>query len=84
MPKFTVVRRVEAFVDYVAEVEADNAEQAAEIADQDEEKLEWTLDETFMLDDKLFVTLDGDGNEIPETARERWSEELEGDLEEVD
>jgi hypothetical protein len=69
MPKFIVLRRVDAFVDYLTEVEAPTAAEAAELADKDEEKYEWSVDETYEFDDKLFVTLDADGNELAETAR---------------
>jgi hypothetical protein len=77
MPKFTVVRRVDAFVDYLAEVEAETAEEAADLAVENEEKYDWAVDGTYEFEDKLFVTLDADGNEIPETARGDLSEELE-------
>ena len=32
MPKFTVLCRVDAFIDYVTEVEANDAEEAAQLA----------------------------------------------------
>lgn len=67
MPKFTVLRRVDAFVDYVAEVEADTADEAAAKAGENEECYTWQREDVHQFDARLFVTLDANGNEIEGT-----------------
>lgn len=69
MPKFQVLRRVDAFVDYLAEVEADNAKQAATIANNDEAKFAWKKSGIAHFDARSFVTLD---------ANERTASEKSG------
>jgi hypothetical protein len=54
MPTFNVLCRIDAYADYVARVEADTAEEAAELA-QDNHS------------DRLYVTLDAEGNELEAT-----------------
>jgi hypothetical protein len=67
MPKFTVVCRIDAFADYVAEVEADSAEDAAEMARDSHEDYTWTSDETQEFDDRIYMTLDANGEAIEGT-----------------
>ena len=67
MPTFTVLRRVDAFVDYTAAVEADTPEEAAELAHEDESSYQWQEAGPVEFDDRLFVTLDKDGEEIEAT-----------------
>jgi hypothetical protein len=67
MPIFTVLRRVDASVDYVADIEADTPEEAAELASDDESGYQWTEQGPVEFDDRLFVTLDKDGDPIDET-----------------
>ena len=67
MPKFRVLRRVDAYVDYVAEVEANNPEEAAELANACEQDLRWSKQDTAQFDARLFVALDANGNEIEST-----------------
>jgi hypothetical protein len=69
MPKFRVLRRVDAFVDYVAEVEAETAAEAADSASDDEGAYEWEETGTHQFDARLFVTLDENNNEIEATQR---------------
>lgn len=69
MLRYQVLRRVDAFVDYVTEVEAADADEAAALADRDETKFKWTRVNVAHFDARLFVTLDEDGNEIEETQR---------------
>jgi hypothetical protein len=69
MPKFKVLRRVDAFVDYVAEIEADSADEAAAKADADERRFKWQREGVHHFDARLFVTLDHGGNEIESTQR---------------
>jgi hypothetical protein len=66
MAKFTVLRRVDAFVDYVTEVEADDAKSAAEAARQ-EGRFCWSRRGTHTFDARVFVTLDSNGVEIDAT-----------------
>jgi hypothetical protein len=67
MPMFTVRRRVDAYVDYVAEVEADSASEAAELANDDESQFQWEEEGPCEFDARLFVTLDANGHEIDGT-----------------
>jgi hypothetical protein len=64
MPVFTVRRRVDAYVDYTAEVEADSAEAAAERAKDEEDNFAWKCEGECEFDDRLFITLDAEGAEI--------------------
>jgi hypothetical protein len=64
MPTFSVLCRIDAYADYVAEVEAGSAEEAAELAREDHGKYVWKYDQTAEFDDRFYVTLDADGNEI--------------------
>jgi hypothetical protein len=64
VPKFKVLRRVDAYVDYVAEVEADDAREASLLARSDENSYRWKGVGTHQFDARLFVSLDDKGNEI--------------------
>lgn len=64
MPKFQVLRRVDAYVDYVAEVEARDEKEAAAKAREDETIFTWTQCGVAQFDARLFVALDEDGNEL--------------------
>ena len=67
MPKFQVLRRIDAYVDYVAEVEADTPAEAAELADWQPSEYEWKEQGVVEFDATLIVALDADGNEIEGT-----------------
>ena len=67
MPTFTVLCRIDAYADYVAEVEADNAAEAAELARENHGDYKWEYDQTAEFDDRLYVTLNDDGDEIEGT-----------------
>jgi hypothetical protein len=67
MPKFQVLRRVDAYVDYIAEVEADSPEEAARRANDEEELFEWRDRSVAEFDARLFVTIDDEGDEIEST-----------------
>lgn len=69
MPKFTVLSRVDAFVDYVAEVEAEDAQAAAEFAYYDGTGLTWEPYGTVEFDARHVVALNADGEEIESTAQ---------------
>lgn len=63
MAKFQVLCRVDAFIDYIAEVEADDAEEAAYLA-KEGPQLEWERQGEAEFDARLFVTLDENGDPI--------------------
>ena len=67
MPVFKVRRQVDAWVTSVAEVMADDAEQAAEVARDSEGDLNWEEEGPVEFDARQFVTLDGEGFEIDGT-----------------
>lgn len=67
MPVFTVRRRVDAYVDYVAQVEAATAAAAAERAYDEEGSFAWECEGECEFDARFFITLDGDGAEIDST-----------------
>jgi hypothetical protein len=64
MPKFVVRRRVDAWVNYTAEIEAEDAEEAAELAQENDDTIDWTEEGVDTFDDRRFITLDGEGHEI--------------------
>ena len=68
MVKFDVLRRVDAYVDYVAEVEAENAEEAAQLANDDLIGCyKWEERGKQEFDARLYITLDENGDEIDGT-----------------
>lgn len=69
MPKFSVLSRVDAFVDYIVEVEAEDAIEAAQIAFEGGPSVTWKLQGVSELDDRRVVTLDDYGEEIEATAQ---------------
>lgn len=69
MPKFTVLSRVDAYVDYVAEIEAGSAEEAADIAYEGDVPIRWEERGVVEFDARLVITLDDEGEEIEQTAR---------------
>ena len=52
MPTFTVLCRIDAYADYIAEVEADDAEEAAELARYNHDDYKWEHDQTAEFDDR--------------------------------
>jgi hypothetical protein len=69
MPLFTILSRVDAYVDYVAEVEADSAEEAVDIAYDGFTPVKWEGRGVVEFDARRVVALDEDGEEIEATAR---------------
>lgn len=69
MPTFQVLRRVDAFVDYVADVDAATADEAAALACGDETLFKWKQVSVAQFDHRLFVALGDDGEEIEVTQR---------------
>jgi len=67
MPIFRVRRRVDAYVDYVAEVEADSPQAAAALASDDESQFLWEEEGPCEFDARLFVALDQEGFEIEDS-----------------
>ena len=68
MAKFNVLCRVDAYVDYVAEVEADDAAEAAQLANHDlSGHYKWEERGTQEFDARLYITLDENGEEIDGT-----------------
>jgi hypothetical protein len=67
MPTFNVLCRIDAYADYVAEVEADDAEEAAELARENHGDYKWEHDQTAEFDARYYVALDEDGEQIEAT-----------------
>ena len=68
MPNFRVLCRVDAYVDYVTEVEAEDARQAARTAADDlTSRHKWEERGTQEFDARLYITLDENGDEIDGT-----------------
>lgn len=67
MPLYTVRRRVDAFVDYLVEVEAEGPAEAAELAAQEDRDLAWRPEDVCEFDDRIFIALSADGDEIADT-----------------
>ena len=67
MPVFTVLRRVDAYVNYIAEVEAEDAQDAVDLAQEDEGQYVWKDLGPSEFDARGFVALDAEGNEIEST-----------------
>jgi len=67
MPIFNVLRRVDAFVDYVTQVDAADEKSASETALREEDTLEWRRVGEHEFDARLCVTLGADGKEIEST-----------------
>jgi hypothetical protein len=59
--------RIDAYADYVAIVKAASAEEAAQLAYEDESDFKWEPQGVVEFDDRFYVTLDRDGCEIDGT-----------------
>ena len=66
--RFTVLCRIDAWADYVAEVDAETADEAAELARENHGDYGWSHSYTQEFDARRYVTLDADDNEIESTA----------------
>jgi hypothetical protein len=66
MPKFQVLCRVDAWVDYVAVVEADDPEEAAWLA-REGPSLEWEAQGAVEFDARMYMTLDENGEPMEST-----------------
>jgi hypothetical protein len=69
MPTYTILRRVDAFVNYEAVLEADCAGEASKLARQQDDALDWQEISTTTFDARLFVTLDENGRESEDTQQ---------------
>jgi hypothetical protein len=67
MPVFRVLKRVDAYVVYEADIQAEDAKEAAEFAYDDDPEIAWREMDTVQFDASHVVTLDDEGNEIDET-----------------
>lgn len=67
MPEFNVLCYVDAYVKYEAKVEAENAEQAAQLAHDNPEDYKWIGGDVQEFDARKCVTLTDFGDEIEET-----------------
>jgi hypothetical protein len=69
MAKFKVLRRVDAWIDYVAEIEALNPAEAAALAYRSPREYVWTDAGREKFPTTLFVALDERGREMRETEQ---------------
>jgi hypothetical protein len=67
LTRFTVLCRRDAYSDYVAEVEAETAEDAAILAKEDHNAYKWEAAGVAEFDDAVYFTLDKDGAEMETT-----------------
>lgn len=64
MPKFTILSRVDAYVDYTCEVEADSAEEAVDLVYDGDVKIDWKESGVTEFDSVRMSAIDEDGNDI--------------------
>ncbi|HRD26792.1 MAG TPA: hypothetical protein PLO65_00670 [Caulobacter sp.] len=69
LPTFTVLSRVDAYADYVAQVEADSPEEAVDLAYDGDPSVKWEPLGVVEFDARRVVALSADGEEIESTAR---------------
>ena len=72
MPKFTVLSRKDAFVNYLAEVEAETPQAAVDLAYDGTLGINWEERGVVEFDAVHMVALDDEGQEIESTARGRF------------
>lgn len=63
MPKFTVLSRVDAYVDYAAEIEAGSLEEAVDLAYDGDASIKWIEQGVVEFDARWVVALDLEGFE---------------------
>lgn len=69
MPTFTILSRVDAYVDYIAEVEADSAGDAVDLAYESDPSVVWQEQGVVEFNARHVVALNDAGEEISSTAR---------------
>lgn len=67
MPTFTVLCRIDAYADYVAEVEAESGEEAARLAEENHGDYKWEHGQTLEFDARYYAALDDEGLQIDAT-----------------
>ena len=72
MPKYRVLCRVDAYVDYIAEVEADDPVAAAQLAHDDPDEYHWEAEGAQEFDARKYLTLDESGEEIEDSRAGDW------------
>lgn len=69
MPMFTILSRVDAYVDYTTEVEADDLEEAVDLAYDGDPSIKWVEQGVVEFDARHVVALDANGDEIESYSR---------------
>ncbi|RKQ96825.1 hypothetical protein [Maricaulis maris] len=69
MPSFTVRKQVDAYVSYYADVEADSAEEAVDLAYESGDTLSWEGGDVSEFDAVRVTALDSELQEISEYSR---------------
>lgn len=69
MPTFTILARVDAYVDYTAEVEAEDVEEAVDLAYDGDASIRWKEQGVVEFDARHVVALDANGDEIEGYSR---------------
>lgn len=69
MPKFTILSRVDAYVDYTTEIEADDLEEAVDLAYDGYPSVKWVEQGVVEFDARHVVALDANGEEIEAYSR---------------
>lgn len=69
MPKFTILSRVDAYVDYTCEVEAYDLEEAVDMAYDGDPSIQWKEQGVVEFDARHVVALDANGDEIESYSR---------------
>ncbi len=69
MPKYTILSRVDAYVDYTTEVEAESFEEAVDLAYDGDLSIKWKEQGVVEFDARHVVALDANGDEIETYSR---------------
>jgi len=69
MAKFTILSRVDAYVDYTCEVEADDFEEAVDMAYDGDPSIKWVEQGVVEFDARHVVALDKNGDRIDSYSR---------------
>ena len=69
MPRFTILSRVDAYVDYTAEVEADSAEEAVDLACDGLVPIQWEERGVVVFEARRVVALNAEGEELDGYSR---------------
>lgn len=69
MPTYTILSRIDAYVDYTTEVEAESVEEAVDLAYDGDPSIKWTEQGVVEFDARHVVALDANGDEIDTYSR---------------